>query len=412
VLLALATLPFLGVLAYGVTRLAANDRPGVLLAAAMIVSALVTMLSVMVLTSARRRGWMRVNARKIALLAIASLLAATLFDVALTLTGIVPTMRVLRSRTIEYTARTYARHQPIPQIKELFGERHEVNSHRTLGPEFTVAKPGGTTRLLFLGGSQVFCRFPATVGDLLRARGLSVEVINGATPGHQSADSVGKLVTDFWRFRPDHVVVIHAWNDIKYFSLVGEQRSLMDAVEPFRAEFLTSPSWLDDVLCTSACWRAARGSLLPRLLGLRPLLEGGSADRSDKPGVIQPLAVEQYRLDLRTLCDVCRNIGANPILCIQPRLPVADPAKRAEHATLIRYDYAGLDHDQLLRAFSVCDDVVREVGEEKRAHVVETTATLTGVREYFGDHIHLTPVGCDAMAAALATSLEPVLRMK
>ncbi len=151
---------------------------------------------------------------------------------------------------------------------------------------------------------------------------------------------------------------------------------------------------------------------MPRLVGLRPLLEGGSASESQNPGVIQPLAVEQYRLILRALCDVCRNMGANPILCIQPRLPVADPAKREEQARLIRYDYVGLDHEQLLRAFATCDEVVRAVGQEKGAHVVETATALTGVREYFGDHIHLTPAGCDAMAGALATALEPVLRTR
>ncbi len=411
-LLALAALAGLAVLGYGALRVARGDRPGPLLWLAIAGAAIGTALAIAVLASRRRRAWATANARKLALLAVASLVALALFDVALTSTGIVPTMRAMRARTVEYTARTYARHQPIPQVKELAGERYEINSRRTLGPEFELAKPAGTTRVLFLGGSQVFCRFPASTGERLRRQGLRVEVINGATAGHQSADSLGKLVADYWRFRPDHVVVIHAWNDIKYFSLVGERRSLMDVVEPFRAEFLTSPGWFDGLLCTSALWRAARGSLLPRLTGLRPLLEGGAADRADRPGSIEPLAVEQYRLHLRTLCDVCRSIGAQPILCIQPRLPVADPSKRAAHAQVIRYDYVGFDHEQLVRAFAICDEVVRSVGKEKGAHVVEGTAALTGVDEYFGDHIHLTPAGCAAMADVLARELAPVLRAR
>jgi lysophospholipase L1-like esterase len=375
----------------------------------MVAAAAVVAVGATALGSRRGRAFVIARSRQFAALATAMALSLVLLDVGLTATGIVPTMAVSRATTVEYGARVYARHQPIPQVKEMLGERFEVNSHRTLGPEFDVVKPPGTIRVLFLGGSQVFTRFPALVGERLRAAGLPVEVINGATPGHQSADSLGKLVTDYWRFRPDHVVVIHAWNDIKYFSLVGERRSLMDVVEPFRAEFLTSPPWFDDLLCCSACWRAVRGSLLPRLTGLRPLLEGGAADRADVPGSIQPLAVEQYRLDIRTLCDVSRSIGAQPILCIQPRLPVADPAVRAAHAAVIRYDYAGMGHDELLRAFAACDEVLRSVAAEKGAPLIEGTAALTGNDEYFGDHIHLTRAGNDAMAEVLTRELRQLL---
>lgn len=405
----LLLVPCIGTVAYGAMRMTAGDMPGKLLSIAMVVALLVGAGLAYSLVSSRGRRWVDTNQRKILALGVASLFALIMLDVMLTVTGIVPTMAAMRAAGVEYRARVYARHQPVPQRKQVMGGEILINSKGTYGPEFETKKADGVTRVLFLGGSHVFAPFPAMMGEMLRECGRKIEVINGSAAGHMSMDSVGKLATDYWRHRPDYVVAIHAWNDIKYFSSVSESRPLIDVVEPYRGEFLLDPIWIDDMLCVSAFWRSARVSLLPRLAGLRPLLEGGAADRATTPGVVHELALEQYRLNLQMLCDICKNIGAQPVLCIQARLPTSDVAARAKQSERIVYEYVGLDHEAMVAAFARCDEIIRSVAREKGAHLIEATSKLTGSLDYFGDHIHVNEEGSKAMAAVLAEAMESLL---
>jgi len=48
---------------------------------------------------------------------------------------------------------------------------------------------------------------------------LNVEVINVGVIGHTALESVGRLFTEGYACKPDFVLIYHAWNDIKYFSL-------------------------------------------------------------------------------------------------------------------------------------------------------------------------------------------------
>jgi hypothetical protein len=65
------------------------------------------------------------------------------------------------------------------------------------------------------------------------AAGLgAVEVIKAGTPGHDSADSLGRFYAEMWMFGPDYIFAYHGWNDIKYFPRVTPERSLLRLRRP------------------------------------------------------------------------------------------------------------------------------------------------------------------------------------
>lgn len=118
-------------------------------------------------------------------------------------------------------------------------------------------------------------------------------------------------------------------------------------------------------------------------------------------------AVQQYRLNLQTVCDIGRNLGAHVVLCKQARLAVQDLS--TEERNRVPYEFTGLAHDELIRAFATCDEVIEQVAEQKDCRVVDMHEPLSGRPEYFADHIHFTPEGCEVAARLVAAQLAGVI---
>ena len=58
---------------------------------------------------------------------------------------------------------------------------------------------------------------PDLIGELLRNRfpDHTITVINAATPGFDTSQSIGNLALRVMPFEPDVVIVYHAYNDLK-----------------------------------------------------------------------------------------------------------------------------------------------------------------------------------------------------
>src|SRR5262249_19367603 len=81
--------------------------------------------------------------------------------------------------------------------------------------ETPLAKPPGTTRILFLGpsftfgwGSEIEATFVARIGDALRASGHAVEVINAGVPAQGSDQQLCWFAAEGHRYEPDLVVQV------------------------------------------------------------------------------------------------------------------------------------------------------------------------------------------------------------
>ena len=403
-------------------------------------------LALVPLLTGRGRRWLIAHRKEWGLSAASLLCGLVLLDIALTLFGIVPTVAQQRAQSIVYSAGHFTRHRLIPQALSLpDGSTLQINRRGFRGAEIAAADPGARpevrsgarpevrpgvrpgarpgTRIVFLGGSQVFDfnggDWPARVGALLRHRGHAVETINAGVPGHDTADSLGKLMTDLWVLGPDIVVLCQAWNDIKYFAALAPDRPYRGQ-PPLRAQsWLTDwrlhPRGLDRVLSASALYRSFRW-------GLGTLLYN---QEGRERAAVSPVAVaarrisdwgpKQYRLNLQLIAALNRHIGSELVLCKQARLAVVDGAgtDREGPDQAAARDYGtrmlGLPHGEVARAFAAADRAVDAVAREHDLLVVDMNAALSGRAAHFADGIHFNEAGSQAAAVLVADALAPLL---
>jgi lysophospholipase L1-like esterase len=353
----------------------------------------------------------------ISLVSLPVLIAAELYVRRTSTYGYV-TPETLQSMTPDYQPAVFARHVIQPRAKTAVvngKELFRINSHGYRGREFAAAKPPGTTRVMFYGGSSVFDAdspgeddWPHRVERNLKARGFgSVEVINAGIPGFSSAEAVGTFFAEGHRFAPDYVLLYAQWNDIK----------LLRSPDPLLRQFARAEVWDDP--------RTTYQNILDRLLSNTSQLyvrlraryytwklrigDEGITPVGDYASSIDESALRQYRLNVQTFVDIARNIGAVPILMIEARLVA--PGNTAEEKSRISYDYVLLTHEALCNAFDRQDRVLYDVGREKSARVLDRPAReLTGKGDLFANHIHVNPKGSARLAELVADELAPILQ--
>ena len=110
-------------------------------------------------------------------------------------------------------------------------------------------------------------------------------------------------------------------------------------------------------------------------------------------------ALKQYRLNVETFVDACRNFGAIPVLFTQPRLIALDNTE--EDKKRIDYHYPLLTHEALCMAFTNCDSIIQSVAEEKNAEYFDFARNFIGRSEYWADYIHFNNVGSSKAADVL-----------
>lgn len=391
------------VLAYATHRLIIGKPPGPVLTAVATITLLWTVLVIAVASLRRGREWIRRHKWELLLCFAAVILTGVVFDLMLTISGTVPTIRFLRERSLEYRPSVSTRHRLVAKtVERLDAPPVRINSRGLRGKDL-VSSPG-RLRLLFLGGSQVFDfdnDWPGEVELLLREQKHDIEILNAAVPGHSTADSVGKLITDYWLLEPDLVFVCHAWNDMKYFARLSEDLPYRDLVGPFREDWRLHPRGFDRLLSYSAFYRRFRNKLNREIVGdegwVRSPAEGRAGD----------LGLRQLELNLRILARVTRDLGSVAVLCKQARLPVETSSELDRNR--IGYSSVGLGHDELVRAFALVDRTVEQVARDHCADVVDLNGPFSGRSELFRDHVHLTRAGSEAVARVVAARLSEIL---
>lgn len=380
------------------------------------------------------RKFMNIELRKRKLLLILSVIALVVFVIVTLVLGeilirvLFPasyyTPETLKTASIRYAPSIFSKHV-FPQEEQALdtlgwdNAQWYINELGYRGRLFEVKKPEDTIRIVFFGGSQVFdsgaslgADWPHQVESILRSRGLpNIEVINAGTPGHATFDNLGRLYAEIHVFQPDYVILLNAWNDIKYFR--GET-TLLRRYLPIGPDVQsTDPRFnyqneIDRLLCESS---QVYVKLRHRYYNWR--LRGGTEGRiPEKPESESSLqsseyGLKQYKLNWNLFVDCARNIGAVPILMTQPRL--VSPNNSESERSKIRYEYVNLTHDALLGSFQKTDEIIHEVAAEKGVVVIEASKELTGKGALFRDHVHLTKQGSQVLAEYVAARMAEIL---
>ncbi len=338
------------------------------------------------------------------------------------------TPEVLRNRSVQYEPVIFARHafkQEARIVNNPFGKKKkliwEINEHGYRGASFDVDKPDGIIRVIIYGGSAAFDTkstkgedWPHRVEGKLKERGFSnIEVINAGVIGHTSLESVGRLFTEGYAFQPDFALIYNGWNDIKYFSSSKPVlRTLRPSLQGFDPR-IHNNSFIDRWLCEwSQLYTVLRRIYYKTKLkfGKEGLRKAG--DTQNSIAILNPNGFRQYQLAMEMFVDLARNIGAEPILMTQARLPKGTKVLTPEQRKRIDYHHVGLSHKALVETFDQLDEIVRKVSAAKEAIVIDASSHLSGKDWAFDDHVHVVPKGSDALAQLVADHLQNILRKK
>jgi lysophospholipase L1-like esterase len=343
--------------------------------------------------------------------------AMLIVEIAIRMTSRYHTPATRRQANLHYEPAIFARHV-LRRGQEFRKKGHElrINSLGYRGEDFPISKPDGVTRLIFVGGSFVFTwppktniDWPAWVGERLTGMGLDgVQVINAGIAGHCSADSVGRLVTEIWRFEPDYVIIVNAWNDMKYFHHFIENQSILRSLKPLQQKldprlFYRNP--VDEFL-------SEHSQLFVRIRRKYyditfPADEEGRVHESPALDFIPSEGIEQYRINLLMFAEAARNIGATPVFITQPTLVTMNTSMKKRKK--IKYRSVRMGHELLVEAFRKCRDVMLEVAQSKQADSIDLYSDLLDRHELFRDHVHMTEDGYTEVADIVSVKLYKVI---
>ncbi len=120
--------------------------------------------------------------------------------------------------------------EPFSEVSE-FGARHNSQGFRT--PEYTLAHPRDTFRILVLGDSITWGQgvrqeetFPQVLQGLLRQKcpDIHFELIGLGVRGHRLVDNLIKLLVHGQSLKPDLVLIQVCVNDLDFYDYVGISR--------------------------------------------------------------------------------------------------------------------------------------------------------------------------------------------
>ena len=278
-----------------------------------------------------------------------------------------------------------------------------INSKGFRGPEIDEAKPPGTIRIAFLGGSTTYCAevssnewvWPHLVAEAIQERfpDTRIEYLNGGVPGYGVEHSLRNLNSRIKPYDPDVIVIYHATNDLSFNSF---QLAVDAGVATERAD--KDKFWLSNY------------SLLSHLveLNLKILLL-----KDSEPGAVGKLDVDRERIAAPFRDDMTEIVRA--AADIAPVVAVAtfatqyreeQPAEQQlEAASTSLYYMPYLTIDGLLTSFDAYHDVIREVAESEGVLLVGDEDAIPGDPTHFKDSVHLTDEGSAKMADRVSRAL-------
>jgi len=312
-----------------------------------------------------------------------------------------------------------------------FDTRWETNARGFRDEPFSETKPEGTVRIAVLGdsltvghGVEAFETYSARLPDALRARWPAggeppaFETMNFAVSGYAQVNQLPTLREDVVPLRPDVVVVGFAVKNDPLENAGVIRRAIMGSKRADRYQrSLTYRPVLDWLAVSSAGFMVVK----PRVE--RILMRAGIYERSNvlamELGLFEGVqGPEQERLWLRTsellgeMADVTRALGAELVVALVP----TDYQVRPQVWERVVEQFA-LNADAF--DMTLPSRVLTGLAEVHGFHYVDTVEALRAAQEargtgmntqlYYPVDRHLTPLGHEAMADAVASALAPLI---
>ncbi len=265
----------------------------------------------------------------------------------------------------------------------------------------------GTFRVLTLGGSTTYGSkldrdktYPAVLEKLLRENniGKTVQVLNAGVPWHTSMHSLLRYTSRFADWKPNVVIIMHAFNDIfqtsegrltngkfrddygHFFGAIGQRVNPKDnldrKIHHILAENWLARTWFSDFRDTTQAVPEQHVDLLRSLPAFRRNLE---------------------QLIIRSKQD-----GAEVILLTQPYLYKTDMP--LDEKKMLFYDYYYKDYAKVptiteqMQAMNAFNAAICDIASKLEVVLIDAEKSLPKSKEFMYDDVHYTEEGAKTVA--------------
>ena len=185
------------------------------------------------------------------------------------------------------------------------GKTYRINSHGLRGDEIPAEKT--VRRIITLGNSCTFgwgVPLEQTYAvQLEKNLGGQYEVINGAVPGYSSFQGKKFLESGLLKLKPDIVTVMFAWND--HWAAASQ---IADKDQEFPPPIILETQ---NFLARFHFYRLLKKTLLSAV-------EKNPDSIFDRGNIVYRVGLDDFGLNLKTICERAREAGAIPILLTSP----------------------------------------------------------------------------------------------
>ncbi len=347
---------------------------------------------------------MRSALKTTALFCVSALLAVAIAEVALRIFAPIP-----YSMKVEYQTDPFLRLKLEPKrvYRLADGGSCTVNSAGYRGPEFEIPKPPKLFRIVALGGSSTFSYqtddaqiWTRRLEEKLRARfGGGIEVVNAGVPGYSVFNSKVSYLYRIRDLEPDALLLYHTWNDMKFFRRIEKGHAFSAA--PFRRRPLR-----DFLRRFQIVWRSRSLFYLDED-GLPPREDGWlEADPSESVVISESGRAHRWeRAQYEDLALLASTDGVLPVFVSQAGLLADENLDDSVVRRRVYTEYQGLDYPEVLRQWKAIGAIQRGAAERHGGLFIDAYRTVPHRIENFRDHVHLTPAGNEAVAAAIFAGL-------
>lgn len=297
-----------------------------------------------------------------------------------------------------------------------------VDQHGFLSSDSTLSyeKPPNEISIATIGASTTANinlsyheNWPGMLGSLLQEAlpDNRIRIINAGVPGYDTAQSIGNLALRVMPFKPDIVIIYHAYNDLKAIRTDKVFAPDYSHVHTKPYGYHEPPGILTRLLNESMFYVRTRNRYREYRKN-KEFAEWQTAlfsneNRSER---ISEEALRTFTEHVKSLAAIARGGGAKVVLSSFATLHdcKANYADRAmlqgltalQQKELIAIDYffQGLTVEAVLRGVALYNQALEAIATEENTGWVDNAVLVPHEDSYFVDRVHFAPKGAEQMA--------------
>ncbi len=275
---------------------------------------------------------------------------------------------------------------------------------------------GSTTANINLAYSD---NWPGSLGLLLQKRlpEKKITIINAGVPGFDTAQSIGNLALRVMAFKPDVVIIYHAYNDLK--AIRPDRKFSFDYshIHPTPYGYYKEPMFLIRFLNRSMFYVRLRNKY-------RDYAKKKNVMKTKRTNEIPKVASETFERNIRTLVAIAKANNAKVILSSYATLHNLDwdysskkviarlsQLKKMELYSLQNFT-PGLSLGAIIKGLKKYNAILKKVAIDTHSGWVDNARLVPHEDRYFVDRVHFSKEGAAVMARNLMPEVIRQLKRK